>query len=558
MRLQLKTLTPVHISTGRDLEALDYVQVGSCIHRLHLDKALDIIAGEAPDAAEKFADWVDEKIFRTQNAGNRGTEDRNQAQSRIKQDTNLRNFCKKFPNGDEILRKVIAGATLYKTLAPVGMDDKTRINEQIKGPDSLPLIPGTSIKGAVKTALAAIAWMKIPEAERKRLLNFSKKPGRDRFTVKYKDDAVLNYLFSCGDRNDKWFDPGRFNIFKFFSFSDAQLQPGFEGSVLEVLPVYLYLRDKEPQPQTNPQEVVVSGLVFDFEISVDVNALSRALAESRKHNGYWRGLEEKVERLFNLRIGSLKKEELEGNLLEALMSVLKEQSRVAFGNDEEWMRGVKRNSQKNGLIQSDIQRLEELFKKGLPPGGGAFKLGWGSGFLSTTIFSSLRLTNKDFVEEMFLNARIGIPRSRGKEYTAPNLDTFPKSKRLTAAKKMYPDSFLGWVQIGQNLEPEPVEREIKTTEAAAAKPEVKPAAERIPELTAANEKLKLKDVVTMTAVVEGSESPFIICRILHSQLNSELYKAKYVNGLPAGSLVSLKVTFQKPGKIQNVSFVKTL
>ena len=78
MKLQLKTLTPVHISTGRDLEALDYVQVGPYIHRLHLDKALEIITNEEPDAAGKFADWVDEKIFHTQSAGDQGAEDKNQ------------------------------------------------------------------------------------------------------------------------------------------------------------------------------------------------------------------------------------------------------------------------------------------------------------------------------------------------------------------------------------------------------------------------------------------------------------------------------------------------
>ncbi|MBK6680166.1 MAG: hypothetical protein IPG53_09110 [Ignavibacteriales bacterium] len=37
---------------------------------------------------------------------------------------------------------------------------------RIKSSDNLPYIPGTSIKGAVRTALAANAWLKLTDAER--------------------------------------------------------------------------------------------------------------------------------------------------------------------------------------------------------------------------------------------------------------------------------------------------------------------------------------------------------------------------------------------------------
>ena len=288
MKLKLKTLTPVHVSTGNDLEALDYIQSKDVIYRIHLDKALEIITAEHPDTPEKFAGWIDSKLFGMERADNRGYEPANKTQSLIRQGTDLRHFCESKLRDNSLVHKIIEGATLYKAEAPYGLDGKIRINEQIKDSSSMPYIPGSSLKGAIKTALSASAWEKCSDRERENILGMCRKTGKNN-KVSYKDDNLLKFLFSCETTGREKADPARFSIMRFFRFSDAHLVRDAESVNLEVYPVNLYNRKKSPQTQTNPQEVIPAGMILEFDFTVDVEGLTKALSESRKPEGFVAG-----------------------------------------------------------------------------------------------------------------------------------------------------------------------------------------------------------------------------------------------------------------------------
>lgn len=561
MKLKLKTLTPVHVSTGNDLEALDYLQSKGVIYRIHLDRALEIITAEYPDAPEKFAEWIDSKLFGMERADNRGYDPANKAQSLIRKGTDLKHFCESKLRDNSLVHKIIEGATLYKADAPYGLDGKIRINEQIKDSSSMPYIPGSSLKGAIKTALAANAWVKYSDRERQIILRKCREDKYGRITNKYYDKDLIEFLFSCETTGRERPDAARFSIMRFFRFSDAHLVRDAESVNLEVFPVNLYNRKKSPQTQTNPQEVIPAGMILEFDFSVDVEGLTKALSESRKPEGLWRGLEQKVERLFNVSINSVPKDKLEQVLYEGLHGVMSEQAGKALAKDREWLRDLNYSMGENGLSKEVIYKLNDLFNAALATNDGTIRIGWGSGFLSTTIFNTLLKTDRKYLEEMFVNAQIGVPRGKGKQFDAPNLENFPKSKRLTAISEFTPDSMLGWVRIGTDLTADhrPQRQMVAETEATVApEPEALSPEEQMARLKEANEKLKLKDTINMAAVVTGSESPFVICRILHKDLEQEIFKAKYAAGLSVGAFVSLKVTFQKPGKVQNVTFAKTL
>ncbi len=560
MKLKLKTLTPVHVSTGNELEALDYLQSKGVIYRIHLDRALEIITAEYPDAPVKFAEWIDSKIFGMERADNRGYEPANKQQSLIRQGTDLKNFCESKLRDNSLVHKIISGATLYKADAPYGLDGKIRINEQIKDSSSQPYIPGSSLKGAIKTVLAANAWGKYSAQEREKVLVKCRKTGKHN-KVSYKDDDLLKFLFSCETTGRERSDAARFSIMRFFRFSDAHPVCDDNSLNLEVFPVNLYNRNKSPQTQTNPQEVIPAGMILEFDFTVDVEGLTRAIHESRKPEGIWRGLEQKIEKLFNVKTGSVPKDKLEQVLYEGLLGVMSEQAGKALAKDQEWQRGLNYSMGENGLSKEVIHKLDDLFKAALATTVGTIRIGWGSGFLSTTIFNTLLKTDRKYLEEMFVNAQLGVPRGGGKRFEAPNLEYFPKSKRLTAISEFTPESMLGWVRIGSDLtaDPRPERNVVVIAETGTSpEPEILSPEEQTAKLKEANEKLKLKDTINMAAVVTGSETPFVNCRILHKDLEMETYKAKYAAGLSAGTFVSLKVTFQKPGKVQNVTFAKTL
>lgn len=553
MKLRIKTITPLHISTGKDLETLDYVYQDNFIYRLHLEKSLEILATEDPGVYSKFSDWVDAKI------GSLLKTDDNKEQSETRKTTNLKEFCRvKYPQSG-IFSKVLEGATLYKAFAPFGRGESSLLNEQIKDSANKPYIPGSSIKGAIKTALAANAWSKLSDGERKKVLGDEKtRVLKKNNRIEYSDEPLMNHLFTCRVvpdeqrwRNKKiFFDPARFSIMRFFHFSDAHIVEPFGENALEVLPVYLYLKGKEPQPQTNSQEVIPKGVVFEFDFRVDVEGLYTAFRESKHPKGMWRDLSTKIERLFDVKLDNVAKGDYEKLLTDGLFSVLGGVQAVEkFNQDRAWLREFLKISGGGGIAPDAAERLNAFIGDRVSEVGGTIKIGWGSGFTSTTIFNPLKTSDKEFVREMFKELGIGVRKSKGEKKNAPvDLDNFPKSKRMTAQSITSPEFFLSWVQIAPDLKPEPFVR--KKIEMVTEK-EPLTREEWIKELQKENESQKPKNnqAVRMNAVVLRSEPPFIFVQLLHSEFNAE-YRVKYPAGLQADTLVTVQVTFQK-GKIVN-------
>jgi CRISPR/Cas system CSM-associated protein Csm5 (group 7 of RAMP superfamily) len=84
MKLKLKTLTPVHISTGINLEPFDYLIKDENIYRISLPKAIEVISEDVPDAPEQFAEWLDEQLFRFDSQKNTQYQHANKSQSKIR------------------------------------------------------------------------------------------------------------------------------------------------------------------------------------------------------------------------------------------------------------------------------------------------------------------------------------------------------------------------------------------------------------------------------------------------------------------------------------------
>jgi hypothetical protein len=272
----------------------------------------------------------------------------------------------------------------------------------------------------------------------------------------------------------------------------------------------------------------------------------------------------KLERLFEVKISEIKKDELEKKLIQGIFSVLNKQATLTFERDLKWMDGLRYFSQKNGIAENTIKRISNFFAGGIPSEGGTLKTGWGSGFLSTTIFRSIKQTNEPFVKEMFHDLRIGEARQKPgfgnqeQQSTPTNLNYFPKTRRMTAQQLLIPDSVLGWIQIAENFStPAPGDVKTDSVETRVVEAPKVDTEAIIAGYLEANQKLKLKEMQKMYARVVRSEAPMVVCEILHPNLPGE-FKARYPAGLPEGSFVLLNVNFIKSGIIQNVSIAKAL
>ena len=567
MKLKLKTLTPVHISTGINLEPFDYLIKDENIYRISLPKAIEVISEDVPDAPEQFAEWLDEQLFRFDSQKNNQYQQANKSQSKIRREINFGVFCRGVLKKPALVDKLIKSAVVYEMPLPFGMANNTQVNEQIKSSDSLPYIPGTSIKGAVRTALAANAWLKLTDAERAKITQNTKRSMGQFNPKRYykdKDEELMKLIFSCRTTDNSKSDAARFSIFKFFHFSDAHLVSPDQKETMQANPVFLYLKDKAPQPQTNAQEMISAGAILEFDLFVDTDGLWRAYKESKTGTGIWLDLEMKLERLFEVKISEIKKEDLEKKLIEAMFAVLNKHAQQTFDRDLKWFDGLRYFTQKNGIAETTIKRISNFFASGIPSDGGTLKTGWGSGFLSTTIFHSIKQTNEPFVKEMFHDLKIGEARQKGgygdreQQSTPTNLNYFPKSRRMTAQQLLIPESVMGWIQIAENFSTTAAVH--SETDAVVTQVEAAPSVDTgaiIAGYTAENQKVKLKDMQKMYAKVLRSEAPMVVCEILHPELPGE-FKARYPAGLPDGSFVILNVNFIKSGKIQNVSLAKAL
>lgn len=556
MKLKLKTLTPVHVSTGKDLEPFDYLVSNEEVYRISLEKALEVISEEVPDAHEQFSDWLDDNLFKHDNQKNAQNQQANRVQSKIRREINFEFFCRKHLNKPALVHKLLKSAVIYKMPLPLGMANNSQINEQIKSPDNLPYIPGSSIKGAVRTALAANAWLKLNPDERRRITRDTKANMKEFKPKKYyagKDEDLMKLLFSCDSNGEERFDAARFSILKFFHFSDAHPVSSEEKETMETNPVFLYLKDKEPQPQTNTQEMIAPNIIFEFDLTIDTQGLLKAFKESKKERGIWRDLEKKLEWLIDVKISDIQ-DDLEKKLIEALFVVLNKHAKNTYDRDSKWFDGLHYFTQQNGIHSTTIKRIRKFHDSGLPTEGGTLKTGWGSGFLSTTIFHSLKQTDEPFLKEMFEDMGIGIGRGGSQKKTPPNLEYFPKSRRMTARQISIPESVIGWIQIAEDFKPEEMKKPEDTTDKESEKPAPPDNSEKY---RTENMKLKKKDSQKMYARVLRSEAPNIVCEILHDEISGE-YKVRYPSGLPANSFVQLNVTFTKKGEIQTVTFAKAL
>lgn len=532
MKLKLKTLTPVHVSTGKDLEPFDYIESNGYIYRISLEKALKVISEEVPDAPEQFSDWIDERILKHDTRKNTRNRQANREQSDLRKKTNFAEFCKVHLGNASLVDRLLESAVVYKVPLPFGLQDNSQINEQIKTSDYAPYIPGSSIKGAVRTALAANAWRELTDTERAEIATNPGRPISEENAKSYydeKDKELMKLLFSCDANGEAKSDAARFSILKFFHFSDAHLIPSEKSEVMETIPVFLYLKGKKPQTQTNAQEMIAMNVIFEFDLTIDTPGLLMAFKESKKERGIWRDLEKKLERLLDVKLGDIQ-DDLENKLIEALFVVLKRHAKTTFEKDAEWLDSTDRMNQQTGMNPNTFKRIKRLYDSGIPNYGGTLRVGWGSGFLSTTIFHALKEKNATFLTAMFEDS--GIATGSQKKRTPPDLENFPKSRRMTAKDIFFPQSVIGWIQVAEDFK--------------------EPKEEMMEVYAAENQKKPRRGIQEMNAIVLRSLTPDIFCEIIGPDFPGE-YKTKYFIGLPEGTIVTVNANFNNKGIIQNIS-----
>lgn len=551
MKFLLKTLSPIHIGSGKSLQPFDYIIDGNEFHRIDLNKATSIghkLDNDFPSNLSKWISDIVNKLVDLESNKNRDNRrDYNQQLSAIKKDFNIKFFCNSVLKNSKLFEAIKKEAVLYSCQLPVGMQKKMEVNELLRDTQFKPYIPGTSIKGVIRTAILSSAFNSLDSNAKKILLSelknifsevsFQKKDYRPQKA----DDFLAEYFFSCKSNSGKASDAQLFNIMKFIRVTDAH-PVGDNDELIKILPTNLYQINKDSQGQSPAIEAISEAAFFSFDLSVDTVGLKNALANQR--NDKWFNLSTKISRIFGSDFNSLSSDNLENELIHRIMKMLSDFSNTMMDKEIRWLKLSSENT---------FQNLANFYQS-IDSGKNLIRLGWASGFLGTTIFTSLASTDPIFVQDYFMKFKIGIPKKRdnnnvGPELTPPNLNKFPKSKRLSSDEDsiaLYP---YGWTQVL----PAESKSEFLNVKLSYSSSKA-PARPTEPQRVFENPKV-IQQGSSVLGVVLECIKPNLIVKIEHQMSNGE-YTIKYPAGLEVGTKVILNVTQMQKGKISQVKFSK--
>ena len=349
-RLNLMTLSPLHIGSGRELlRDYDFAVRGGRTWRIDEDALLDAALGEGE---------FDETLLRRPAAELLQASD--------------------FQPGSTLFRYIVQGA-------PRSTEMGARVREQIKDAFDRPYLPGSSLKGAFRTALFDWALAQNPQAL---------DTGRLRDNRKWAAQPIERALLGRDPNHDLLralhvADSIPLDAGKSLSIENAQvLTGGGTGSPIEI-------------------EALLPNLRLRSGVKIDLSLFTNQ-AEHQLH------LRDQLQ------------------WLKGLMAVCRARVKPVLAAERDWFARLDPRSQ----IAQFYAQLEGLLA-GMRDERCLLQVGWGGGWLNKT--AGLRLTDRQR-EDVISRYRL----ARGRRQHG---DPFPKSRRVVLGTQGQPVAPLGWVLI---------------------------------------------------------------------------------------------------------------
>ena len=366
MKYQLKTITPVHIGTGETLSQIDGFYDNGRWHRIDIDA---VLAAVPESELNRLTIAMGQRDFQ---------------------------WGRYLPTNQPS-----ASYTL-----PCAEDPReTEIRETIKNPFSRPMIPGSSIKGAIRTALL---WDLIGD-DNKEVQNDLKEQLQRRSNQNWAGQPIERQVLGKDPNHD---------LMRVVQVSDTAPIP-IEALEMGVAWTVTLNRDGElvPKREGNREyktfvEQIRAEQTFDFSIKID-----KSLFRPR----------EKGELGYSDRQEQVVCEEL----AEVCNFVAKGLADAEAGFFADYNLDEIVN-----FYDALLKRLENL-----PDGAFVLPIGWGTGYRTKTVTELLTVDDDDLMN-LRKHYRLGESRSRRGDYHPE----FPKTRRILYNRQR-PMSPLGWIQI---------------------------------------------------------------------------------------------------------------
>jgi CRISPR-associated protein Csm5 len=365
-RLKITVLTPLHIGNGREmLKDYDYAVQGGRTWRIDENVVLDAQDVEDPRVAEMLARTRPAQLLKPQD----------------------------FAEGSPYFRYVLKGT-------PKSQTEGAALREQLKDAFDHPYLPGTTIKGALRTALAWHLW-----GQKKLRPEISRLGSAPKFAASDYERS----LFGRNPNND---------LLRALQVSDSA---PLDASALMLVNVRVLTGGGKPGSPVEV-EAIRPETVIKSEIKLDTVLFSQ-WAKARELN------------LPNT------------DALIKLIEIARQHSQTAIQREFSWAKGLP-----NG--KRVVSHYQEMLTFPLPPNAFFLQLGWGGGWEQKTFGSRLK-TDEAFMRTILQPKKQG-GWDVGRGHVPRNVQDFPTSRRIAMAYQRDPQGEvagevpalpLGWVLV---------------------------------------------------------------------------------------------------------------
>ncbi len=373
MKVRIKTITPVHIGTGNELSSTDFYNN----YRISFDKLCDYIYEKE---GNKFLDYLnDENNLNTLTI------------SKLISDFKL--------NSSEVIKN----CAIYRLNTPL-----TRNTREIFKTNNRLTIPGSSLKGAIRTALLyKVLKNNLGFVSRyldETLLRIQRANPRDLDRLmKSMDEKLVVEVFHYGVKNSNGgiiYRDQQFDLLKLLFVSDSSSVVLENNCDVNEIKVYALRKDRPHLGFSIFAECINPFTEFEFDIKFDV-AFIKKLAEDFNNPSSKVGREifidadKKLKNLFGIDIKRLVDVD-EKKIIKTILNDL-----IEFGNAVSMVEKKFVDTLRTNNVFNKLSSLYSFDKK--------FKIGFGSGFHAMTIFPLVVSENglKSKAEKIYQALRIG-------------------------------------------------------------------------------------------------------------------------------------------------------
>ncbi len=496
MELKLRTLTPLHVGDGSTLHSFDYVVHNSRFYRISQRVFENFLATMGAQMTEAFVTWSDDLASQIDHAerdqkNNPRGRDYNQELSRLRRSFNLLEFAKKMGQ-DRAFLSFLNEAKVPSMPMPdaaKGEAPKQEIRGFQRNGLNEPYLPGSSVKGSIRTALLYHFLEQHAEHESVRRilkedLNQAHKEKSDaenrkvRFNLDRHKKAFADRLeqlaFFAGmidERGKRRNGEAQDDLLKCLLVSDATIDAAGVG--IENIDLYLVKKlpkgqglEAQKQRQAPAAESLLPGQVLNIKVDVNIELLlqlhkSQQSTEKgimigrESHFIGWRDCCKTIFGLDAADFDSVAGEKQNGDfprfkaLREKAINHILECCRV-FTNAQatalsKWSIHFKKHDSGGMSRPLDAGLMPIISATGI-----RFHLGFATGFEGVTAALHLLAFHKPIFSEVMELFGIGDSPSAWKnrkpdETYKANPDQFPKSRRLiTRSGVIFPMGWLEW------------------------------------------------------------------------------------------------------------------